>query len=1275
MSLLKQITLVIMILLTEVSYSQTFPNPATLSTGQGSPGTFDPIWLVSDLFPSNPPNPLSLSYSPALINNNCAPGAWVNPSALPAPINNGNWITGSSTPCNSNTIGGYIYFRLPLNLPTTCNGNDISNNGTYTLFLSGYVDNNITDVFVNGVSQGISGGWYTIDNPLNITLNGPWQSGLNYVDIQVFNIPGGNINPYGLLLVADYNASSDNDADGDGISDLTDACPCEPGGLPDGCCSTPTNVPLFDLINPINYGETFTLPSTSLNGITGNWSPIPNFTSTTTYTFTPLDGQCSLETSLTVEVIDLNQKCCANITNTYNNQTLLNTYYPPQLNQIIPAGSSTINLDAVPSTDIYGNSFGDTPIQAGDLLLIIQMQGADYNSSNSNLFGSGLNNSGPDGLGATGYTNLQNTGNYEFVVALNDVPLTGGILQINGDCDGGFVNTYTNTLATSNSVIQSFQVIRVPRFQDLILNNDVITTAWNGRVGGVITFEVAGELDLNGHSINASGRGFRGGFQNVRPSGINNNIITTTNNNLSSGKGEGISGTPRFMWNGINPVDYGVNWIGYPGGDYGRGAPGNAGGGGNVHNAGGGGGGNGGSGGLGGNGHAGSGNTAAFPNGGRMGSDVSTTIETIFMGGGGGGGDANNATTGVKGGPGGGVILLQVGNLKGTGSILSNGFNGEAGFFFGNPDGAGGGGAGGSILIITNTPSPNTNLTIEVKGGRGGDTLNDLNDSHGPGGGGGGGVLIHNIIDGSINTQLQGGQNGLTVNGLGIAHGASAGQQGIETVVEEGWNQNIIADLFPNPEAYFEVSNVCVGENVLINNLSNVIDLQNSSIVQFLWDFGDGATSNDANPDYSYTNQGNYSITLEVTTNWGCKDTYTTNIQVENSITPSFTQVADICSGDTLTALPMTSNNGVTGAWSPALDNTATTTYTFTPDAGQCATTATMTITVNPNIAPTFTQVADICSGDSSAALPMTSNNGYTGTWSPALDNTATTTYTFTPDAGQCATTATMTIMVFQLPSEPSGPSQQLFCAIDSPTISDLAINSLNVIWYNVPSGGEALNLNTPLTNGMVLYASAYDILTLCESETRFTVQIEVEDPSPPNIQTSVSYCLESGSMISSLPSVGSPINWYDSPFGGSPLPSDHLLMDGEILYGASLSPSTSCESTTRTPLEIEIVDSRLTYYNLLTVDGNGLNESLKIQGIERFQRNRMEIFNRYGNMVWSTINYDNTSNVFKGAANVDGIVSKGSYLPSGTYFFILSYPNDCEFTQLTGFVHLDNKL
>ena len=62
----------------------------------------------------------------------------------------------------------------------------------------------------------------------------------------------------------------------------------------------------------------------------------------------------------------------------------------------------------------------------------------------------------------------------------------------------------------------------------------------------------------------------------------------------------------------------------------------------------------------------------------------------------------------------------------------------------------------------------------------------------------------------------------------------------------------------------------------------------------------------------------------------------------------------------TAPALPATSNNGITGTWSPATINTAaagTTTYTFTPAAGQCAATVTMDIVITTQITPTFTQL------------------------------------------------------------------------------------------------------------------------------------------------------------------------------------------------------------------------------------------------------------------------------------------------------------------------------
>ncbi len=221
-----------------LSFGQLFPNPATLSTGQGTPGNTDPIWTCSPWYATQPTDASGATFTPALINNNCAPGSWVNPSSLTAPMNNGNWITGQDANCATNTSTGYRFFRLELNLPADCNGFSVTQAGNYVLSFTGYVDNAITNVFLNNTPLGISGGSYAAGSQLNFSIVGPWQVGINYIDILIYNTPSGNPtdqNPYGLLLVADANSANGNDTDNDGISDLFDQCPCESGNNPVGC--------------------------------------------------------------------------------------------------------------------------------------------------------------------------------------------------------------------------------------------------------------------------------------------------------------------------------------------------------------------------------------------------------------------------------------------------------------------------------------------------------------------------------------------------------------------------------------------------------------------------------------------------------------------------------------------------------------------------------------------------------------------------------------------------------------------------------------------------------------------------------------------------------------------------------------------------------------------------------------------------------------------------------------------------------------------------------
>ncbi|MFY7884187.1 MAG: T9SS type A sorting domain-containing protein, partial [Dolichospermum sp.] len=162
-----------------------------------------------------------------------------------------------------------------------------------------------------------------------------------------------------------------------------------------------------------------------------------------------------------------------------------------------------------------------------------------------------------------------------------------------------------------------------------------------------------------------------------------------------------------------------------------------------------------------------------------------------------------------------------------------------------------------------------------------------------------------------------------------------------------------------------------------------------------------------------------------------------------------------------------------------AIGLTNGTTYYASQTINGCESTGRLavTVTINPLLTPSFTQVAPICSGATLAALPTTSSNGVTGTWLPAINNTATTTYTFTPDAGQCATTATMTITVNTLASTPTGNATQAFSVVslNDATINNLVVNPTSVIWYptlaDAQAGTNPIASGTVISNGSTYYA------------------------------------------------------------------------------------------------------------------------------------------------------------------------------------------------------------
>lgn len=521
--------------------------------------------------------------------------------------------------------------------------------------------------------------------------------------------------------------------------------------------------------------------------------------------------------------------------------TQLNAYSQVTVNAAANATSITV------ASNTLTNSFFTGALAAGDLIMIIQMQGAAIDVDVTPTASWGGHYTVPNGhqadWGTTpdlwgNVTAYNNTGKYELV----EVRSVGGTATINLMC--GLKNSYT--------AAGHVQVVRVPRLVDLTLNasTSIVPALWDGTIGGVVALEVQGNIVFNtGSKISSSGYGFRGGVCDLATNGAtapasigNTDYSASDDSKEGAEKGEGISG---FY------TEYDALYSRYS-----KSAPANGGGGGGNHNCGGGGGSNIGTGTYTGKGIPVTGYTASWnlesagfatsasSGGGRGGYSYSTSnqdettigpintawsgdgrrnegglgghplaydVTRLFMGGGGGAGDANsNPTQGGAGGRGGGITFLTVyGTVSGTGTVESNGANGQnanplgqtASAFsatrYGN-DAAGGAGGGGVVAIANGTALP-ASITLSATGGTGGNQVISFGgfvsaptmEADGPGGGGTGGMIA--FTSGTPTQTVAGGGNGVTNSSHLTAfppNGATMGASGVASL----------------PQAYFDIT-------------------------------------------------------------------------------------------------------------------------------------------------------------------------------------------------------------------------------------------------------------------------------------------------------------------------------------------------------------------------------------------------------------------------------------------------------------------------------------
>ncbi|WP_422349955.1 PKD domain-containing protein [Flagellimonas sp.] len=91
---------------------------------------------------------------------------------------------------------------------------------------------------------------------------------------------------------------------------------------------------------------------------------------------------------------------------------------------------------------------------------------------------------------------------------------------------------------------------------------------------------------------------------------------------------------------------------------------------------------------------------------------------------------------------------------------------------------------------------------------------------------------------------------------------------------------------------------------------------------------------------------------------------------------------------------------------------------------------------------------------------------------------------------------------------------------------------------------------------------------------------------------------------------------------------------------------------------QAEVTPSCLTVYNEFSPNGDGVNEFFKIDCISRYPNNVLQVYNRWGNIVYEQRSYNND---WDGTSNGRATVQKGDQLPVGTYYYVLDLGDGSE--------------
>lgn len=203
--------------------------------------------------------------------------------------------------------------------------------------------------------------------------------------------------------------------------------------------------------------------------------------------------------------------------------------------------------------------------------------------------------------------------------------------------------------------------------------------------------------------------------------------------------------------------------------------------------------------------------------------------------------------------------------------------------------------------------------------------------------------------------------------------------------------------------------------------------------------------------------------------------------------------------------------------------------------------------------------------------------------------------------------------------------------------------------WRDTSGTLSALDIANPLANPRSLTTYTVTISNGCTS-AEASIDIGVFEITSSAGQDT---CVGPGVELQLNASGGVEYFWFlsDYPVSNNRIPNPTTTPEDSTAYFVMITDANGCinldtvfVAVASNPLDIPAI-------NIITPNGDGANDTLFFGDISKYGANELKIYNRWGDLIYQKLNYQNDSERFDGTY-------KGKPLPAGNYFYVLAFRN-----------------